>query len=57
MPEITRKVGQPRTLVVPFGLGRPFGNPGERAGQRDVLRALLGLCCREDVPVVEGFGL
>jgi hypothetical protein len=43
MPEITKAVGQLRTLVVPFGLGRPFGAPGERAAQTEVLRALLRL--------------
>jgi hypothetical protein len=53
MPEITRAVGVPRTLVVPFGLGRPFGSPGDRETQTRVLRALLTLCAREDVPVLE----
>ena len=57
MPEITRAVGQPRTLIVPFGLGRPFGAPGDSEGQRSVLRALLALCTRTDVPVSVSFGV
>jgi hypothetical protein len=53
MPEITRAVGAPRALVVPFGLGRPFGAPGDSAQQSAVLRALLELCARTDVPIME----
>jgi hypothetical protein len=53
MPEITTAIGVPRALVVPFGLGRPFGAPGNRALQLSVLRALLDLCTRTDVPVME----
>jgi hypothetical protein len=55
MPEITRAVGVPRTLVVPFGLGCPFGAPRDPELQTRVLRALLRLCGREDVPVTEAF--
>ncbi|MGH9348680.1 MAG: hypothetical protein ACRD26_15580 [Vicinamibacterales bacterium] len=53
MPEITRAVGTPRALHVPFGLGCPFGSPGDRQTQMGVLRSLLALCGREDVPVLE----
>jgi hypothetical protein len=53
MPEITRAVGVPRTLVVPFGLGRPFGAPNDRDAQLCVIRAMLALASRADVPVVE----
>jgi len=57
MPEITTCIGVPRALVVPFGLGRPFGAPGDRALQSSVLRALLDLCARTDVPVVGTFSV
>jgi hypothetical protein len=53
MPEITRAVGVPRTLIVPFGLGCPFGSPRDRDVQTRVLRALLALCERTDIPVFE----
>ena len=55
MPEITRAVGATRALVVPFGLGRPFGSPGDRETHVAVVRALLALCGRDDVPVEESF--
>jgi hypothetical protein len=53
MPEITRAVGATRALVVPFGLGCPFGMPGDAEMQKGVLRALLALCGRKDVPVID----
>jgi hypothetical protein len=55
MPEITRAVGVPRALVVPFGLGCPFGSAGDGETQMRVMRALLALCGRTDVPVVHSF--
>ncbi len=55
MPDITHAVGVPRTLIVPFGLGRPFGAPDDPAMHSQVLRALLALCPRTDVPVTEVF--
>ena len=55
MPEITRAVGVPRVLVVPFGLGCPFGAAGEPDIQTRVLRQLLSLCEREDFPVTQNF--
>jgi hypothetical protein len=55
MPDITRAVGVPRALVVPFGLGCPFGSPGDSDTQTRVLRTLLALCGRTDVPVLESF--
>ena len=55
MPEITRKVGVPRSLEVPFRLGFPLGPAGDRATQLAVLRAALELVGRTDVPVVEVF--
>ena len=55
MPEITTAIGVPRALAVPFGLGRPFGAPDDRPLQTSVLRALLDLCTRHDMPVAESF--
>ena len=55
MPDITRAVGVPRTLLVPFGLGRPFGAPNDRTGQTEVLSSLLALCERDDVPVLDDY--
>lgn len=55
MPTITRAVGVPRSLVVPFGLGCPFGAPDDPDLQRRVLRSLLALCARTDVPVEETY--
>lgn len=37
------KIRPPRSLFVPFELGRPMGNPGDVAGQRDVLKRALAL--------------
>lgn len=53
MPAVTRKVQPPRALAVPFPLGYPLGRPGDAALQRHVLRAMLRLAVRDDVPVLE----
>lgn len=37
------KIRPPRTLFVPFELGRPIGAPRDRVGQRDVVLQALGL--------------
>ena len=55
MPDITRAVGVPRALIVPFGLGCPYGSAGDHEGQTRVLRTLLSLCRRTDLPVLESF--
>ncbi len=57
LPEITRKVQPPRALAVPYALGYPFGLPSVPDVQRCVLRALLSLCQRDDVPLLENFKL
>jgi len=38
---------------VPFQLGFPLGLAGDPAGQLAILRRLLLLCARTDVPVLE----
>ncbi|MBY0333877.1 MAG: hypothetical protein K2X49_24740 [Acetobacteraceae bacterium] len=42
----------PRSLFVPFQLGRPLGEPGDAAFQRRVLLHALGLLERTDGPVI-----
>ena len=46
------KTANPRGLFVPFPLGRPLGEPGDAAFQRQVLLAALGLLERTDGPVI-----
>lgn len=53
LPEITRRVRPPRALAVPYPLGYPLGLPLAANLQTSVTRALLALCHREDVPVLE----
>ena len=53
LPEITRKVSPPRALAVPYPLGYPLGRPNDPPLQRRVLRALLDLTSRHDVPLIE----
>ena len=55
MPEITRKIRPPRALAVPYRLGFPLGRPDDAELQRRILRTLLGLCSRGDVPVLAAF--
>ena len=45
----------PRSLWVPFDLGRPFGSPGDVALQTATLRAALRLFDRESGPVLDDF--
>jgi hypothetical protein len=48
----TEKVGNPRSLWVPFELGRPLGPPNNAAFQKDVLAAALGLLTATSGPVI-----
>lgn len=52
LPEITGKLQPPRGLEVPYALGYPFGRPNDPPLQRRILRELLRLTAREDVPLV-----
>ena len=45
----------PRTLWVPFPLGRPLGKPGDAAFQRDVIEAALKLLDSNEGPVIEDY--
>ncbi len=44
LPEISARVGGPRTLALPYPLGYPLGRPGEPALQRRILERALRLC-------------
>jgi hypothetical protein len=52
---ITRKIRPPRSLAVPYPLGFPLGEPGNPRLQTSILRALLALVSRNDVPVLVNF--
>ena len=53
--EHAEAIGNPRTLSVPFELGRPLGAPDDPAFQLKVLRAAFALLDREQGPVLEEF--
>lgn len=48
----TEKVGNPRSLWVPFELGRPFGPPNDADFQKNVIAAALGLLTVTPGPVL-----
>jgi len=50
---VTRKIRPPRALSVPYPLGFPLGEPDNAELQTSILRALLALVDRTDVPVLE----
>ncbi len=57
LPEVTRKVGIPRALEVPYALGYPLGRPGDAALQTRILDAALALLgAPGPPPVYETFG-
>lgn len=43
IPDLTRATGVPRLAGIAYPMGRPMGQPGDAAGQREVLRATLRL--------------
>ncbi len=53
--EHTEKIKPPRSLWVPFELGRPLGAPDEPEFQLDVVRAALRLLEGERGPVLEDY--
>ena len=53
--EHAEAVGNPRTLWVPFELGRPLGTPDDPEFQIRVLRAAFALLDRPQGPVLEDF--
>jgi len=52
LPELSAKLGAPRTLVVPFGLGMPAGPPLDAETQRRVVSRALALAGEGGVPLV-----
>lgn len=52
MPDITRKLAPPRALAVPAPLGAPMGPPHDSAAHEAVLRRMLELATRTDVPLL-----
>jgi hypothetical protein len=52
LPEITRKVGAPRALAVPYALGYPLGAPHDRALQIRILTAAFALLDEPGPPPV-----
>jgi hypothetical protein len=55
LADVTRKIRPPRALAVPYPLGFPLGEPNDPGLQTAVMRALLALLARDDVPVLEAF--
>ncbi len=43
LPEVTKKVGVPRALSVPYALGYPLGRPHDVALQTRILTAAFAL--------------
>lgn len=50
IPDFTRAVGVPRLAGLAYPLSRPMGQPGDAAGQRDVLRSLLEVVSLAQAP-------
>lgn len=56
LEEVTRKVGTPRALSVPYALGYPLGKPGDPALQTRILRAAFALLDAPGPgPILAGF--
>jgi len=52
MADVTRKLGPPRALSLPAPLGAPMGPPHDAAAHEAVLRRMLALVARTDVPLL-----
>lgn len=50
IPEFTRAVGVPRLAGIAYPMSLPMGRPGDAAGQRAVLRALLDVLGSAEAP-------
>lgn len=55
LADLTRRIRPPRALGVPYPLGYPLGEANNRELQTAILKALLTLVARNDVPVLEAF--
>jgi hypothetical protein len=50
VPALTASVSVPRLAAIEYPLGRTLGQPGDAAGQMEVLRAVLGALETIDAP-------
>ena len=57
LADITRKIRPPRALAVPYQLGYPLGEANNPELQTAILKQLLALVTRSDVPVLETLDL
>jgi hypothetical protein len=53
MPDVTRKLAPPRALIVAASLGAPLGPAHDVERHLAVLRRMLALLPRQDLPVLE----
>lgn len=53
--EVAKVIQPPRALFVPYPLGYPLGEPGNRDLQHRIIAAALHLLPRLDLPVLESF--
>lgn len=54
LAEVTAQIQPPRALSVPYPLGFPLGEPNNVELQMEIMRQLMALLERNDVPVLEG---
>jgi hypothetical protein len=54
LPEITKKVGAPRALAVPYALGYPLGLPHDATLQTRILAAAFALLEAPGPPPIYG---
>ena len=57
LEKVTAAIRPPRALAVPYPLGFPLGEANDPELQTEVLRQLLALLTRSDVPVLEDLRL
>jgi hypothetical protein len=50
IPDFTAAPGVPRVAGIAYPLSRPLGNPGDKNGQREILRAALAVLEEAQLP-------
>jgi hypothetical protein len=50
---ITKKIRPPRALSVPYPLGYPLGEPGNRELQTEIIHAMLAMLTNTNLPALE----
>jgi hypothetical protein len=53
LEKITREIRPPRALSVPYALGYPLGEPGNRELQTEILHAMLAMLAENDLPALK----